>query len=218
MTPITKIAAALAIILSMSATSAFADTYHHIDQLALSIDRETKQLVNETRHYRHSREYRHLQADARDLSRLASHMHDVAHAEGSLHHLQSDLAEIDSKFHHLESVIGRIEHEANHGHGHIHGHTSHVHRLLGSIENSIHHLQDDLRSLQTSSHTVRRVVVTRPTVAPVRSYRTYSDIQRSYRSSHGAGHHGGHHAPQHGISVPRSRGISFGNGRFSINF
>src|SRR5688572_28728805 len=101
--------------------SASADTYSHIDQLALKIERQAKQLLNESRHYRHAAEYSHLVADAREMSTLAEHMHDVAHQHGSLDHLESDLAQLNAQFHHFESLINQIEWRSAHGDGHVHG-------------------------------------------------------------------------------------------------
>ncbi|MGB7323551.1 MAG: hypothetical protein WBD31_01680 [Rubripirellula sp.] len=206
--------ASLALIFATATQTAMANTYHHIDQLALKIERESKQLVYETRHYRHTPEYGHLVSDAREMASLAHHLHDVAHSEGESFHLESDLAQLDAKFHHLESLIDTIEHRAAYGDGHIHGGTSHVKRLLNSIEDSIHHLQDDLRSLRLACHQ-SPVVVRRPTYAPSSYYR-----------------HSPHTAPapivvprhldhsDHGRSSSRrtTRTISLGNGRFTFSF
>lgn len=214
MATLTKTLAAFGFIITTFSASASADTYHHIDELALTIDRQAKLLVSESVHYRHTPEYRHLVSDARDLCRLATHLHEVAHHHGSLAHLESDLSQLDAKFHHLESVFHRVERAASYGHGHVHGHTSHVWELLHSIENNIHHLQDDLRSLRVPVHTVQPIVVRRPVVyaAP-----------RVYHS----GGHGAHlqrrnvgHSSHHYGRNTRGRGISFGGGssRFTIRF
>lgn len=209
MATLPKICAAFGIIVTALSSSAVADTYHHIDELALSIQRQSRELICETRHYRHTPEYRHLVADTRDMYELAAHIHDLAHHHGSIEHLESDVAELDAKFHHLESVFDRVERRAAHGHGHVHGNTAHVKAALNSIEDSIHHLQDDLRSLR-GSH--RRVVVRRPSyVAP-----KYDSWDR-YRSG-GWGH--GHDVHDSHVYGSRGRSFSIGGGssRFTFRF
>ncbi len=203
----TKIVAAISLFFTALTGSSSASTYQHIDQLALKIDREAKRVVSESRHYRHTPEYKHLVSDAHELSTLADHMHDVAHHHGSLAHLESDLAELDSKFHHLESVFDRVEWRAAHGYGHVHGNTSHVKGLLNSIEDCIHHLQDDLRSLRTPIDLVQPIVVQRPSIhtSPHLGGFGYG----SGRSGHNAYQHGSH-----------GRGITIGGGssRFTFRF
>jgi hypothetical protein len=201
MNPFGPSLSALALALTLTA-SVSADTYHHIDELALSIDRESKRLLQETRHYRHTPEYGHLVNDCRELSRLADHMHDVAHHHGSLSHLECDLRELDSMFHHLESLFDQIEWRAAHGHGHVHGHTGHVRQLLDSIEQSIHHLQDDVRQLRQPVHPI---------------------IDRPIHVSPHSGHWGGYDPYwRGGSSRYRSSGfgISIGGGhsRFTLRF
>ena len=140
MTFFIKTLATLAVTFTALATSASADTYHHIDQIALTIERQTQQLRREIVHYRHTPEYAHLYADTREIARLAKHMHEVAHHHGSLAHLQADLRTLDSVFHHMEQTFRAAEASAAHGHGHIHGSTSHVRHLLHLIEENIHHI------------------------------------------------------------------------------
>jgi hypothetical protein len=214
MATLSKTLAAFGLVLTTLSTSAFADTYHHIDELALSIAQQANLIVGESRHYRHTPEYRHIVADARELAQLADHLHELAHHHGSLTHMASDLAKLDSEFHHLESVFDRVEHHA--GYGHVHGRTSHVKGLLKSIEQSIHHLQEDLASLRTPIHSARPVVVNRPAV-----YTTPNNNWGGYNSRpHNSGYgHGGHGNGAYGYGS-RGRGISIGGGssRFTIRF
>jgi hypothetical protein len=219
MTVLTKTLAAFGLVLTALSASASANTYQHVDQLALSIDQKAKLIIGESRHYRHAPEYRHLVTDARELSRLASHMHELAHHHGSLAHLESDLSQLDSEFHHMESVFDRVELRAAHGHGHIHGNTSHVKGLLNSIEEDIHHLQEDLRSMRTPVHAVQPVVVQRPSIYTTQQsghWNGYNTRPHSSGFGHGSGHYG-HNAYRYGS---RGRGISIGGGssRFTIRF
>ena len=211
MAPLTKTLIAFGLGIATFCTSASADTYHHIDQLALSIERQSKRLISEVRHYRHTPEYRHLDQDAREMAELADHLHDVAHHHGSLGHMESDLNQLDRKFHHLESVFDRVEHGAAFGHGHVHGNTSHVRELLHSIEDDIHHLQEDLRSLRNPICTTSPAVVNRPSIYTS----PYSSRWGGYNvrpQSSGFGHSYG--------SGWGGRGITIGGGssRFTFGF
>lgn len=222
----TKTVVALGLFVASVSSTAMADTYHHIDQLALDIARQTETLASESRHYRHTPEYRHLLSDTREMARLADHMHDLAHHHGSISHLASDLAQLDAKFHHVESLFDHIEHSASYGYGHIHSNTSHVKRLLNSIANDIHHLEQDLATLRTPVCTTP-VVVARPPIytpritypRPTPSYNRHPQHDRHNsigRDSHrrGSSVHDSNRRPS------RGRTLSFGGGstRFTVKF
>lgn len=129
----------------MGSNQAQADEFRHIDQSAVKIQRTTKRLINEVRHYRHTSAYGHLLADSREIHRLATHIHDISHFDGQLAHMERDLRDLDRKFHHLQSVFHQVEHDAEFfGGGHIHGNTAHVKRLLNTIEDSIHQMRSDI--------------------------------------------------------------------------
>jgi hypothetical protein len=145
------------------APAAKADTYGHIEGLAHRLDQNISLLDREfTTHYRHTPEYRHLRSDSREMVQLARHIHEWAHAQGDVRHLESDLRQLDRLFHHVEDLVDDLEHNAAfeydhgsygwHGYGrgfggHVHGDTNHVQRLMLAVEDTLHHLQDDLRSL-----------------------------------------------------------------------
>jgi hypothetical protein len=218
--------ATLALAIATFSTSVFADTYHDIDRLALSIERQTKSLTREAVRYRHIPYYGHLIADTREIARLADHLHEVAHHHGSLAHLESDLAELDSHFHHIEMVYEQIEELAARGHGHVHGSTCPVKRLLISIGNDIHRLQSLLQSLRTPVCPTEPVVVQRPAY-----YAPQPTWGNGGNAGYGAGF-GGYHGYGHGFGngntqgyapyrqPPVSRGITIGGGssRFTIRF
>jgi len=189
------------VVASAFAAQVSADTYEHLDRLAVRVERSARLLTSEMRHYRHTPEYGHLRAVAKDIRKLAAHMHKTAHHHGSLKHLKIDLAKLDSSFHHFESTFERVEHDAAYGHGHIHGNTAHVRRLMRSIENDIHHLQEDV-------DTLRRPVCIHP--RPIRynnssNYRTYGHPNRY-------GNDYGHNNYAYG------NGFTFGGGRSHLNF
>ena len=133
----------------MESTQVNADEFRHIDQLAVKIQRTTKRLISEVRHYRDTPAYGHLLADSREIYRLATHIHDLSHFQGRLAHMESDLQELDRKFHHLESVFDRVEHDAEfYGDGRIRGNTAHVKRLLDSIADLIHQMRSDIADIR----------------------------------------------------------------------
>lgn len=142
--------AIIAAAITSSAATANAESYRHIDNLALRLQRRSAELFHEFRsHYRHTAQFSHLMADTRDIYYRAKHIHDVAHHRGSVYHLENDLRRLDRKFHHLEDVVRHIEH---HPHGHIHGDTRHVRHLLAEIEDDIHHLRRDVERMARRWH------------------------------------------------------------------
>jgi hypothetical protein len=213
MTRSIKTIASLFTLIVMSATTAQvnADDYHHIDRLAVKIQKTSKQLLRESVHYRHTPEYRHMVADANEMYRLATHVHEVSHFEGNLRHLQNDVANLDRQFHHVESVFDRIERNAAYGNGHVHGRTAHVKRLLISIQDSIHHMQVDLKQIR-NRNTVSRRFYNQPVL-----HQVYG------------GNYGGHGGRVHGNGVnghtrygSNTGGFGFsigrGNSRINIRF
>lgn len=147
MTLFAKTAATLILASTVISGAAFADTYRHIDELAVTVERQARMLEREVSVYRHTAEYGYLLSDTRRLARLAEHMHEVAHERGCLTHLESDLRQLDSAFHHLERTLEHIEEDSFRGHCRVHGSTVHVRRLMHSLELNIHYLQDDVRAL-----------------------------------------------------------------------
>lgn len=138
---------------SFSASQASAqDLYHHIDELALSIQRQAEQLQGETHHYVHTPGYSTMLYATNQLRQRATLIHNLAHSHGCLYSMSSQLRVLDAQFHQLEGLFDAIEYEASHGHGHIHGHTAHVRGLLNSIEDNIHHIRDDIAQLQGGGH------------------------------------------------------------------
>lgn len=212
---------------TMSGTAS-ADTYHHIDELACAISQQTKQLVFESRHYRHTPEYCHLSEDTRELARLADHIHELAIHRGCITQLEADVDALDATFHHLEGVYDRVEYAASMGYGRIRGCTVHVKRLLEGIEDNIHHLQADLRILRAAA--CQPV----PVAAPVAVRRPgFGDWDRWPSDRWGGDRWGGnrfggynvppprpvHHGHDRwGSRPPRGRTFSIGGGSSRITF
>lgn len=185
------------------ANQANADTWGHIEELGHDIALKADQLLAETHHYRHTPEYGHLVSDAVQLRAKANRICSLARSHASIYYLEAALADLDARFHHLEGLFDHIEHEAAHGHGHIHGPTRHVKRLLNRVEDCIHHMQRDIAALR--AHRVTRVY-RRPYSSGHYSRPSCSTPYPVYRSYHGHGH--------------SHSGITIGNDkfRFRINF
>jgi outer membrane murein-binding lipoprotein Lpp len=142
---------------TVTAGSLQAQSYEHIDSLALRLRSQTGRLAADLRyHYRHLNQYRHLYRDAVAMYRLADHIHTIVHHGEDLDHVASDVRELDELFHHTEDLVHEIDFHDDHvdfghwhfGHGH-HGHHGHgsLRRLrdrLDSIEDTLHHLSDDI--------------------------------------------------------------------------
>jgi hypothetical protein len=147
-----RIAAAVVTVLGLG-FGAPAAKAEHIDDLARTLERQSRALESEfVAHFRHASHFRHLISDAREMAGLAAHIHDVAHHGGSPYHLRSDLRKLDDLYHHLEGLVDHIEHDAYHGHGHVHGDTRHVRGLMRSISSTLHHLKADIERITDRGH------------------------------------------------------------------
>jgi hypothetical protein len=133
-------------LLLVAAPTAQAD-YHHIDQLALRMERQARELISEVdAHYRHHSMYRHLRSDSVGLYRLARHIHELAHHQGPSHHLRADLDSADHRQHQIQSLVAQSAFAPL---GHTHGNVGHLRRRLGQMERTLHHLRDDVAQLTT---------------------------------------------------------------------
>ncbi len=214
-TIITKILSVSAI---LTATSTLhANEYRHIDSLAVQIQNKTKLLVKETVHYKYTANYFHMLEDTREMARLARHIHEVAHNEGNIFHLEADLNDLDRAFHHVERLFDTTEIGAAYGAGHVQGNTKHVKRLLDKIEDCIHHMRDDIAAIRcrlnsySDWHGPQPIVAVpaRP-IAPVYGHGPVYGYGGGY-GSRGINIYGG---SGHGSSG----GIAFSNGRIGFSF
>jgi len=148
----------------------------HIDDVAFSLQKQVQVLHYEfARNYIHTPSYRHLMSDTTQMYRLAAHIHDVAHNGGNVRHLESDVRQLDKLFHHIEGLVNSMDRPVQHGHlAPLHGHGHHGHfqcpnrrrarMLMVSVEQTIHHLHDDLQEIIRAQQQIS-VPVYRP--APV---------------------------------------------------
>ena len=125
-----------------------ADTYDHIDRMAIDIQRKARLLMRETVHYRNTPNYRQLLVETNKLYQLASHIHNVTHFAGQLRHLESDLRDLNRCFQRLERLFDATEYQAQYGHGRVRGCTAHVKQLLNAVEDCILNMQDDVATLR----------------------------------------------------------------------
>ena len=183
--------AALLMTFGLSAGSADAAD-PHIDDLAFTLRNQAGRALNEARYLRHFPDVQHLNEDLYEMYRLADHIHDVAHdgcAATDLPHLRSDVDELDELFHHVEELVnaGHSPVGGRFGHGHYgHGdyHLRRLARILGEMEDTLHHLADDLAVAGQSAPVITRPVpVQGPYLPPVtRPYRptpTYTPVWQS---------------------------------------
>ena len=227
MAPIAKVIAGACLIVSTVSTTAMADMYQHIDRLACEVARQGELLVAETKHYRSTRDYRHLVNDAREICRLSNHIHVLAERRGSLVQLERDVRELGAKHHHIRGLFDAIEYRASRGQGRIRGNTAHVQRLLNAMDRDIRFLCEGIRILQAANHTVLRppIAVTPGFATP---YNEAFTIDRSrYRNGYGISssrsqQRAGFGRPVHDVhrSQYRAPGITIGGGssRFTIRF
>lgn len=124
--------------------SARADTYDHMDMLALKLQKQTQALHREVDlHFKNTRSYRHLHEDIEQMEHLAAHIHELAHRHGSVAHLKADVDKLDRTFHHLEDVVRGLSRDRRIDFQTI----RHIRQEMAGINDTLHHLQDDLRRL-----------------------------------------------------------------------
>jgi hypothetical protein len=120
---------------------AYAQSRAHVDRLALQLQRQTRDLHREVHlHFRSTPQYRHLARDISEMDRLATHLHGVAHRQGSRTHLRADVDRLDRLFHHVEELVDEmaalrwIDRRA----------LTHLRQSLVQVGRTLHHVQEDL--------------------------------------------------------------------------
>ncbi len=160
--------------------SASAYDQHHLNQLARKIERQATQLITETVHYRHSAHYHEMIVETVKLRTAAIHVRAKTYCTRTFGELERELASLDHCFHEIEDFFDHVEDDAAFGRGHVHGNTAHVRVLLDRMEDTIHHMQDDVRALRRELYGHSRVIVSPRTV-----YKIPSPVYRSPYSGHG---------------------------------
>jgi hypothetical protein len=143
--------AALTITAGLFAGDARADHNETIDELAVSLMRQTAAATREVRFgFRRSPQFKHLYKDVYDMYCAAKHAHDVAHNSGNRQHLLNDVQKLDELIHHAQEVIDEMSgpgngHAAHGRHGYGAPSQYHLRRLnslMHGIVETAHELQD----------------------------------------------------------------------------
>jgi len=151
---------AMALILTIGLfTSSASAADPHLDDLAFSLKRQAALACREVRYgFRRTAAFPHLYKDFYELYTLADHIHEVAHNHGDLRHLKDDVDALDDLFHHTEELTARAGNvRVVSGTGIVTtvpacgGNVSRYHlrkllAIMAEMEDTIHHLQDDLEA------------------------------------------------------------------------
>lgn len=133
-------AVALASVLTSGGTVR-AQSFEHIDRLAVRLQRQAEELHEEVHlHFRRTPQYRHLDRDVAAIERHAAHIHEVAH-RGDVRHFRADVRELDRLVHHVEELVddlGRFRQLDRRAYVHLR-------RSLEQVADTVHHLSEDLR-------------------------------------------------------------------------
>lgn len=155
---------------SVAVTTPSADAADpHIDDLAYQVKNLSARAYNEARYLHGFGKVAHLRQDLYEMYTLADHVHEVTHNSHDYRHVADDVAKLDELFHHVEEVYELAERttyarrgSSRHGHGRYHSggdyHFNRLGRLLTAIEDTIHHMQEDLEPV---------VPVAPPVITPV---------------------------------------------------
>ena len=200
---------------TLTANPAQADTYGHIQKLALETQIKADRLMGETHHYVHTPNYRRMLAAVSELRQEAVQVHVLSIQHGCLDAMSRHIARLDALYHETEELFDYTEEEASYGHGHVHGATSHVKDLLKCIEDNVHHIRDDVAALRRPVY--RRPVYLRPSYTrPVYQAPVYAPPV--YKPSRGHGHSSHSRTRvryEPGCSRDRG-GVSISKGNFNI--
>ncbi|QDT14892.1 hypothetical protein [Alienimonas californiensis] len=122
-------------------------SWDHVDEMAETLERLSKELHDEVHAHLVGHEYfYHMDGHATEVERLATHLHEVAHAGESLAHLREDVIALDRQVHEADEVITQI---ARRGvlTQHYNGAIVQTRRIVREMIAIQHHLEDDLAAL-----------------------------------------------------------------------
>ena len=184
------------LISTLALTDARGTDLEHIDRLAYSIKRQTALICRELRlGFRQTPHYHHLYSDVYKMYRLADHIHDVAHHAPNLPHMRSDARELDELMHHVQELLGasvadaRYDFHTGVGLGVSGYHGRRMRSLIDGLEDSVHHLLDDLN---VAGRRTRPLPI--PPPAPPTPPEPILRVPTHYRS-----------VPSRGLTIPISR-------------
>ncbi|QDU98691.1 hypothetical protein [Lignipirellula cremea] len=141
-------AMALATAMCCLGTPAFAqgDTYEHLDEMALDLQRFAEEIVEETHaHLQGNAYFPQIDRAAHRIEELAAHVHRVAHDRGDIVHLRNDIDDLDRWVHHIDDLGNFI---ARRGvRSSEWGGFQYMRSCIASMLDTLHHMQDDLHQL-----------------------------------------------------------------------
>ena len=123
----------------------------HLDEQASELRSQVARLTGELRERSQRSDYRRLYRESTELFYLADHLHETAHEPLNVAHLSEDVEDLDRVFHRMEDLARDLDggfhrNEAFHD-DHRHSASS-ISGLLDEIEDTLHHLRDDLAQLR----------------------------------------------------------------------
>jgi hypothetical protein len=156
----TILATTVMTISALFAGTAKADHFEHLDGVAIDLRNQASRAAWEVRNnFRGTPEYQHLYRDVYEMYSTANHIHELIDRGVDIDHLRADVRTLDRLFHHVEDVVRNIRPAGDfdfHGRGfrgHLHGAMGpsrndlrRLRGLLAEMEDSLHHLNDDLRA------------------------------------------------------------------------
>ena len=108
------------------------------------------------RHFRHTREYRHLLSDADKIRAEARRIDSLSHRVNSLEVvkcIRADIEDLDDLVHHVADLIEEVDRCSRRSRSRSHRNISHVKRLVDAMNCSLHSMErtvDDLESYYRS--------------------------------------------------------------------
>jgi hypothetical protein len=191
----------------------------HLDDLAFTLQQQAALACREVRYgFQRTAAYPHLYRDFYELYTLAAHVHEVAHNHGDLVHLKDDMEELDALFHQTEELTAQAGtvRVAQAGGGVIlvpacgstvsAYHLRKLQVIMRDMEDTIHHMQEDLEAELGPSGVVPPLPPTQlgPALPPVPQAPAVAPLPTRF--------------PGNGYPQGRSVGIQSRNGRtaFSI--
>jgi hypothetical protein len=121
--------------LGLTAGTATAHEYDHIERLARRVEKQARIVHDEVDS--HFPRARTLHRYAVDLERLGAHLHDLAHERRQRNHLRADARKMDRLIHDMEDQVDRLR-----------GTTRASRQGLRHIREALQDLHDSLRHLR----------------------------------------------------------------------
>jgi phage shock protein A len=121
----------------------------HLDKQATLLRRQVAQLTGDLRERSQRSDYRRLYRESTEMFYLADHIHELMHDQLDIAHLSEDVEDFDRAFHRVETMAGDLDGDSHRGGaGGVHRHDHNLTGQLEEIEDTLHHLRDDLAQLQ----------------------------------------------------------------------